>query len=158
MGVTLLFGIVLAAILGAIAWIDFHKMIVPDVLSALLAAGGLAYQWAIFPETLWLQALSGLVVFAAFWLIRRVHAVLTGRIGLGLGDVKMAGASAIWISPWNLPLFVFVASFCGLVFAIGRYMLNGRPAAARQPFGPFLAAGLFLTWIGEQQIPYLRGL
>lgn len=158
MSVALLFGIVLAIILAAIAWVDFRKMIIPDLLSILLAAAGLAYQSAVSPGMLWIQAVSGVGVLAAFWLLRRVHAALTGRIGLGLGDVKMAGASAIWISPWNLPVFVFVASLCGLAFAVGRHMLNGRSAEARQPFGPFLAAGLFLTWIGEQQFLYLRAL
>lgn len=158
MSVAFLFGIVLAAILGAIAWVDFRKMIVPDILNALLAVSGLAYQWAISPATIWIQAVTGIFVLVAFWLLRRVHAAVTGRIGLGLGDVKMAGASAIWISPWNLPVFVFVASLCGLAFAVGRHMLNVRSAEARQPFGPFLAAGLFLTWIGEQQFLYLRAL
>lgn len=159
MGVAVSFGVVLAVVLGAIAWIDIRRMIIPDALNVLLAAGGVAYQWMASPATLWVQVVSGAGMFAAFWLIRRVHAAATGRIGLGLGDVKMAGASAIWISPWNLPLFVFLASFCGLAFALCRHLMNDRLSATkRQPFGPFLAAGLFLTWIGEQQIPYLRGL
>ena len=114
MGVAVSFGVLLAVVLGAIAWIDMRRMIVPDALNLLLAAGGVAYQWMASPATLWVQVLSAAGVFAAFWLIRRVHAAVTGRIGLGLGDVKMAGTSAIWISPRNQPLFVFVASLLGL--------------------------------------------
>ena len=156
---TIAFGLTLAAILGAIVWIDFRRMIIPDALNFALAAAGLAYQGLTTPDALWLHAAAGAGLFAVFWLVRRVHAAATGRIGLGLGDVKMAGASAIWIGPWNLPLFVFLSSFVALVFALGSQLRDGKsPATARRPFGPFLAAGLLLTFVGEQQFSYLRGL
>jgi hypothetical protein len=51
-----------------------------------------------------------------------------------------------------------VASSFGLAFAVGRHMLNGQPTGARQPFGPFLAAGVLLTWIAERQFLYFLEL
>lgn len=158
MGAPVIFGVLLIAILGAIAWSDLRRMIVPDRLNLALAATGLAYQLFAAPAAPWLHAATGAVALAAFWLVRRVHAAATGRIGLGLGDVKMAGAAAIWISPWNLPLFVFVASAAALAVATGRHLLYRRLSAdTRQPFAPFLGAGLLVTWLAEQQNPSLGG-
>jgi leader peptidase (prepilin peptidase) / N-methyltransferase len=156
----IVFGIVLAALLGAIAWIDFQRLIIPDALNLGLAAAGLAYQAQVSTASLWLNAATGAAIFSALWLIRRAHSNATGRIGLGLGDVKMAGASAVWLNPWNLPAFIFIASFSALIFALGRRMLpqNGTSIETRYAFGPFLAAGLLLTWLGEQQFPYLAML
>jgi leader peptidase (prepilin peptidase)/N-methyltransferase len=152
MSVAAAFWIILPAILVAIAWVDLKKMTIPDGLNLALAATGLIYQALISPDTLWVQVSAGVALLMAFWSIRRAHSKLTGRIGLGLGDVKMVGASAIWISPWNFPVFIFAASFVALIFAAGRHILDpARPANARQPFGPFLAAGLWLTWVGERQ-------
>jgi leader peptidase (prepilin peptidase)/N-methyltransferase len=156
----IVFGIVLAALLGAIAWIDSHRLIIPDALNLGLAAAGLAYQAQVSTAFLWINAATGAAIFSALWLIRRAHSNATGRIGLGLGDVKMAGACAVWLNPWNLPAFIFIASFSALVFALGRRMppQNGPSIETRYPFGPFLATGLLLTWLGEQQFPYLAML
>lgn len=154
----LFFGIALSAILAAIVWIDFRRLVIPDALNLALAATGLVYQASVSPDFFWVQAAVGAAVLILFWLIRRAHTAGTRRIGLGLGDVKMAGASAIWLSPWNLPLFVFAASFSALIFAVGRHLLRkDLTAATRQPFGPFLSAGLFLTWLGEQHFSTLQG-
>jgi prepilin signal peptidase PulO-like enzyme (type II secretory pathway) len=159
MSYALLFGITLTIILGGIVWVDSRKMIIPDVLNGALAGTGLAYQVLASPGAIWFHVATGLAAAAVFWLIRRIHASSTGRVGLGLGDVKMAGASAIWLSPWNLPLFVFVASVSALIFAAGRHLLRkDLSASLRQPFGPFLSAGLLLTWLGEQHFPHLLGL
>jgi prepilin signal peptidase PulO-like enzyme (type II secretory pathway) len=159
MGMPLIFGIVLVAILSAISWIDIRRMMVPDTLNLALAAAGLAFQSLASPAPLWLHTATGAAMLATFWLVRHMHAAATGRIGLGLGDVKMAGAAGIWISPWSLPLFVFAASSAALAFMAGRHVLHQRIAAdTRQPFGPFLSAGLLLTWLAEQQFPSLRGL
>jgi leader peptidase (prepilin peptidase) / N-methyltransferase len=154
-----LFGIVLTVILAAIVWIDFQKLIIPDALNFALAATGIAYQSVVSPELLWVQLAAGIAVLAVFWLIRRIHTAATGRIGLGLGDVKMAGASAIWLSPWNLPAFVFAASISALVLTVGRHFLRKDLSAdTRQPFGPFLSAGLLLIWFCEQYFSTFQGL
>lgn len=154
-----LFGLILTVILSAIVWIDFQKLIIPDALNFALAATGLAYQLVVSPELFWTQLVTGIAVLAVFWLIRRIHAAVTGRIGLGLGDVKMAGASAIWLNPWNLPVFVFAASVSALILTVCRRLLRKDFSAnTRQPFGPFLSAGLLLTWLGEQYFSTLQGL
>jgi len=152
MNATGLFSVFLVLLLGAIAWTDFRKLTIPNPLNLLLAGTGLAYQW-IFSESSALTHLAaGAAVGAAFWTIRRIHSDITGRLGLGLGDVKMAGASAIWLNPWDLPLFVFEASAAALIYTLSRQLYGiGISLNARQPFGPFLAVSLLLTWLAERQ-------
>lgn len=147
------FSLALASILLAITWIDWRRLVIPDALNLCLAVTGCMFQASASPiGAWWLHAGMGASVFAVFWLLRRAHQAATGRIGLGLGDVKMAGAAAIWIDPWNLPLLVFAASFSALAFTLLRELAAGGEVVRerRQPFGPFLAAALAMTWAGER--------
>ncbi|TIX25156.1 prepilin peptidase, partial [Mesorhizobium sp.] len=79
--------IALAIALAAISIADFRRQIIPDRLNLALAGIGLAYQMATDLDGLPVRLLFVAATFAAAWLIRRGHFLMTGRIGLGLGDV-----------------------------------------------------------------------
>jgi leader peptidase (prepilin peptidase) / N-methyltransferase len=146
---TLVFTLLLLATLGAISWVDVREMRIPDVLSGLLLAGGVAF-WLLSPGgSLALQASSALTLAVVLWLVRHGHARMSGQVGLGLGDVKMAGAGALWINPLSLPMFLFAASAAGLVYAMLR---REKTLHQRMPFAPFLSLGLFSCWIAEQYL------
>ncbi len=58
----------------------------------------------------------GLVVGPGILLaIRVLFERLRGAPGLGLGDVKFAGAAALWVGASGLPLLFFVASTATLI-------------------------------------------
>lgn len=144
---TIAFAILLVAILGALTWFDIRQMILPDELNAALGLSGLTYQWLSSADTLALQLGFSAATLAVFWLMRRAHFVATGRMGLGFGDVKMAGAAATWLNPLLLPAFVFVASCTALIWLLAKSVIGGPiHLNRRQPFGPFLAIGLAVTW------------
>jgi leader peptidase (prepilin peptidase) / N-methyltransferase len=146
MPILAVFTILLACLLSAISYVDFRQMRAPDWLNALLLLSGLAFWLVTTPGSLPSQILAGTGMAAALWFIRIAHARRTGRIGLGLGDVKMAGAGAVWINPMLLPFFVFSASASGLAYAL----CTGKTGQdQRLPFAPFLAVGLFSCWITE---------
>ncbi|QND63248.1 prepilin peptidase [Mesorhizobium loti] len=141
--------IALVAILCAISIADFRRQIIPDALNLALAGIGLAYQMAT--DGLPVHILFAAATFAAAWAIRRGHFLMTGRIGLGLGDVKMLAAAACWISPLLLPVLLFIASASALLFVGGQVVATGPAAAkARVAFGPFIAIGLGCSWALEQ--------
>jgi leader peptidase (prepilin peptidase)/N-methyltransferase len=144
-------GLVLAAILVAIAVADFRRQVIPDPLNMALAVSGLGFQLAVQRDNASMQLLIAAMTLAVFWALRRGHFLITGRIGLGLGDVKMLAAAALWINPLLLPVLLFVASAAALLFVGGQVIATG-PAAARMrvPFGPFIALGLGLSWMLEQ--------
>lgn len=153
MSMAFLFTALLTAILLAISYVDFREMRIPDGLSlALLVAGAVFWLAADF-KALPGQLLFSATVAALFWLVRQAHYQLSGRIGLGLGDVKMAGAGAVWIAPALFPLFLFAASFSGLAFALLRPLIfPGTVQMERVPFAPFLSLGLLLAWATEVTI------
>lgn len=143
--------IALAAILVAIAIADFRRQVIPDGLNLALAGIGLAYQVATDANGLPVHILFAAATFAAAWAIRRGHFLMTGRIGLGLGDVKMLAAAACWIGPLLLPVLLFIASASALLFVGGQVVATGPAAArARVAFGPFIAIGLGCSWALEQ--------
>jgi leader peptidase (prepilin peptidase)/N-methyltransferase len=141
--------IALVAILCAISIADFRRQIIPDALNLALAGIGLAHQMAT--DGLPVHILFAAATFAAAWAIRHGHFLMTGRIGLGLGDVKMLAAAACWISPLLLPVLLFIASASALLFVGGHVLATGPAAArARVAFGPFIAIGLGCSWALEQ--------
>lgn len=143
--------IALAAVLAAISITDFRRQIIPDGLNLALACIGLLYQLAADANGLPVQILFAAATFAAAWLLRRGHFLMTGRIGLGLGDVKMLAAASCWISPLLLPVLLFIASASALLFVGGQVVATGPAAArARVAFGPFIAIGLASSWALEQ--------
>ncbi|HLP66339.1 MAG TPA: A24 family peptidase, partial [Rhizobium sp.] len=88
-------------------------------------------------------------LFAA---IRHIHAQLTGRIGLGMGDVKMAAAAGCWISGSELPFFLGISSLAGLGYVAVRLAAERR-TPERIPFGPFLGFGLVtLFFVDASQV------
>ncbi|PBC08195.1 A24 family peptidase [Mesorhizobium sp. WSM3859] len=144
-------GLVLANILMAIAVVDFRRQVIPDPLNIALAVSGFGFQMSVQRDNAVMQVLIAALTLAVFWALRRGHFLLTGRIGLGLGDVKMLGAAALWINPLLSPVLLFVASAAALLFVGGQVVAAG-PAAARMrvPFGPFIALGLACSWMLEQ--------
>ena len=149
--INITFGIALITILAAMAVADFRTMLIPDRLNIVLAGLGLLYQFALIKSLPVTAILFSAVVFASFWLIRTGYQHFRGAAGLGLGDVKMAGGSALWFSPWNLPIFLFAACFSALIFVVlSAHRSGGLDRAAKIPFGPFLGIGLAVTWVLEQ--------
>ncbi|TRC70738.1 prepilin peptidase [Mesorhizobium sp. WSM4310] len=151
--------VALAAVLAAISITDFRRQIIPDGLNLALAGIGLSYQLAADAEGVPVQILFAAATFAAAWLLRRGHFLMTGRIGLGLGDVKMLAAASCWISPLLLPVLLFIASASALLFVGGQVVATGPAAArARVAFGPFIAIGLGASWALEQFAGLAMGL
>lgn len=143
-------GFALLAIVIVIAIVDARAQIIPNELNLVLAATGVGFQWLVVGAFPIVAVLSGAGVFALFWLARTLHSRARGYTGLGFGDVKMAGAGAIWIGPSALPSFVLVSSAAGLAFVLIKSLWAGKlDLAERTPFGPFLALGLFATWAVE---------
>ncbi len=125
---------------------DFRSMIIPDWINALVLAGGVMYS----ARESWTAGASALtfsvIVFAFFWGVRRLHTARTGRVGLGMGDVKFAGAAAAWLSPLDFPLFLLGASFSALLYFAIAYRGHPDPHSVKVPFGPFLSISLLAVW------------
>lgn len=141
---------VLLTSLLIISLIDLEHRIIPDsisiggmILGVLLA---ILFQWAGKP---WLvsavDSMIGLVVGGAFlWGIAWGYEKLTGKEGMGFGDVKLvaffgahAGAQAALIS-------IFVGSLLGSLVGFFLIIVQKKDRRTAIPFGPFLSIGFFL--------------
>lgn len=156
-GQLVLFTAALAALLAAVAWIDFRRMIIPDPLNLALGAAGLAFVLVFRPAAIGWQVAGSLVVAGALLCVRTGFRHLRRTHALGLGDVKFAAAAALWISPWLLPQFILIASISALGYAAAASVATGTSRLGqRLPFGPFLALSMFTLFLIETILPRLE--
>lgn len=145
-GETMPWGCALGWLLLALAGADARSFRLPLPLTAALAGLGMAATAAIAPERLGLHALAALAGWAGLAAVAVAYRRLRRREGLGGGDALLLAAGGAWVGPEALPGIVAMASVSALAFAVATG--KGRPAADRPiPFGPFLAAGIWLSWL-----------
>jgi len=146
---------IFASVAIAVVFTDLDHMIIPDslVIAALLAAvlrEGLAV-WSGQMPLLSLHVpgtelavprfiAGGLVGLGVFVFIRAFSQVLFRREGMGLGDVKLAGAIGAMLVPGLALLSFGVAVAAGAVLGLALLALRVRRRMEYLPFGPFLAA------------------
>lgn len=141
-------GCLLGWALLALAWIDGATFWLPDVMTLPLVLAGLAATWWLQPWALTEHALAAAVGYALFRVVAWAYRRLRGREGLGEGDAKLFAAAGAWLGLAGLPPVLIGAATVGLLWA-GLSTLRGRrmAAATAMPFGPCLAAAIWLTWL-----------
>ena len=132
----------LIAILGATllttAIIDLKTQRLPDGLTLSVALAGLVGVSLDGIGTLLFGLACAGVAFLVLEGLRRAFFWGRKENGLGLGDVKLVTALAIWlglVTPWMLAL----ASIAGLIA-----VSLSRPKEGRLAFGPYIAAAGFV--------------
>lgn len=126
-------------ILMVLSLIDIENMILPDVLTYGLGFAGLALAvspWH-FQSTDLMASCAGLGAGASMVYL------LASAIpeGMGLGDVKLAGALGAWLGPAQVLQGLLWAFVLGGVFAALLLLLGRRKRKDHIPFGPFLCLG-----------------
>lgn len=147
-------GAVLAITMTAIAAIDRRRFLIPDklVLVALLfgflnAASG---EMVHLPTALLYAAMRGVVMAFLFFALRAAYRRLRGREGIGLGDVKLAGAAGVWLDWIDLAVAVDVAAVSALgVVLFQAWRGRSITASTPIPFGLFLAPAIWVAWLLE---------
>lgn len=136
--------VVLCVGLTAVAAIDLRTYRIPDWLSLPMIVSGLA--WAVFSGAPPASHVAGAAVgYASLALFGAVYFRRFGRDGLGLGDAKLFAAGGAWLGWQALPFVLLVASVGGLIFALAARRGRVEPRIA---FGPWLALGIWLGWLG----------
>jgi len=131
-----------------IALVDADELWLPDQLTfPLLASGLVAAVW--LPDRTLLEASLGVALgFTALWTIAGIYRRLRARDGLGGGDPILFGSVGAWVGWSGLPSVLLWASAAGLCWVLAR-RLAGRAVGPDEPlpFGPFIVAGGWLTWL-----------
>ncbi|MDI6853519.1 MAG: prepilin peptidase [Deltaproteobacteria bacterium] len=138
-----------AAALIVITFLDLEHLWIPDLITYPGILLGLVYS-LIFPHLTFAGALSGAVLGgASFYAVAWGYLRLTGREGLGGGDVKLMAMIGAFLGLRSLPWVVLISALLGSI-AGGLWIIAKRSKAAQTPipYGPFLgvAALVYLLW------------
>ncbi len=148
-----------SASLVVISFIDLHHKIIPDIISIPGIFLGLAVS-LIFDHIRWLDSLIGILGGGGFlFLIAIAFEKLTGKEGMGGGDVKLLAMIGAWMGWKTLPFIILISSLTGTVMGGGSLLIARQGLRVRIPFGPFLALGaLVYLFFGKELVSWYYGL
>ncbi len=130
----------LTSALIVISFIDLKHKIIPDSILILLFIVGVIYN-IINPE---LTILNSALGFFAVSVPLFILALITNG-GMGGGDIKLMAVVGIFLG-WKLVLIsLFIASLLGSIVGISLMLFKQIKRKEHIPFGPFLAAGIFIA-------------
>lgn len=135
---------------AAIAVHDLASLLIPDRYTAGIALITLFAWWfetGDFSILAW-RIGSGVALMFLLSLFNVAYGKLRGREGLGFGDIKLIGVSVILIGLAGVGAQIILACVAAFIFSVIRAIRLRRPlrAAARVPFGTFLAPALVIIW------------
>ncbi len=141
-------GAVFGWLLLALASLDLVAFWLPDRLTLLLAATGLASAALGIDPPLSERLIGGIAGFGTLWLVAFGYRRIRGRDGMGGGDPKLFGAIGLWLGWQMLPAVLLIASMIGLGVVLSA-LLKGRSMAADTalPFGALLAIAGYPAWL-----------
>jgi leader peptidase (prepilin peptidase)/N-methyltransferase len=142
-----------AAVLLALALIDWDTTVLPDALTLPLLWAGLAAAalgWTIaLPAALWGSIAGYLSLWSVYWLFK----LTTGKEGMGFGDFKLLAALGAWLGWQMIVPMLLLASVIGAAVGIGMKVAATLREGRYVPFGPFLAgAGLVVMFAGAPAV------
>lgn len=141
-------GLFFSAMLLAMTFIDADTQLLPDELTLPLLWAGLLFNWHYgfipLPNAL-LGAVAG---YLSLWTLGFCFKLLTGKDGMGGGDLKLLAALGAWLGIAVLPLIAFIAALVGLVAAVAMKAVKSQPIA----FGPALAIAGWIVFIANEQV------
>ena len=140
-----------ATTLVTISFIDLDHQIIPDVLSIPGIVAGLAA--AFIPGNVsWFDSIIGIIGGGGtLFLVGLIYEKLTGKQGMGGGDVKLLAMIGAWMGWRSLPFVLLVSSLTGAIIGSVFLLAAGKGYRVRIPFGPFLSLGaLFYIFFGPQ--------
>ncbi|MBT3347298.1 MAG: prepilin peptidase [Thiotrichales bacterium] len=133
----MLFGWTLLALL----FIDLEHQLLPDSLTQLLLWGGLLINSKAIFTTLNSSLWGAVLGYLSLWLILHIYRIITGRDGMGYGDLKLLAALGAWCGWEMLPQIILIASITGILISIPALLRSNKALTSAIPFGPFLAIG-----------------
>ena len=153
--ITIIFSLLLLYILYSISIEDMRTMLISENKLCILGFSGLIYLIFLgfsvekinIYDLILNNLFSMIFVFIIMYSIGIISYIFYGKKSLGIGDIKLASVSTIWLG--NELSFI---SLCISFFISAIYSLQGRlnkklKPLQQYPFAPFLSIGIFCSWI-----------
>lgn len=130
-----------SASLVVVSFIDLQHKIIPDILSLPGILIGLSAS-VILGHISWTESLIGIIGGGgSLYLVAVCFEKLTGKEGMGGGDIKLLAMIGAWMGWRPLPFIILISSMSGAIIGGGSLLLSRRGLRTRIPYGPFLAIG-----------------
>ena len=144
-------GYAFVAVLIWISVVDFEDYRIPNMASVLLLILGVI-QVSVWTTVTALETLLIACVWPIlFWVVSASYLKLRGRIGLGLGDVKLVAGLAVWVGFEGMITVVLFSSLAGiatiLLISFLRHDVKTSRSTMPVAFGPFLCFFAWVIWI-----------
>ena len=150
---------VFIAVLLLITFIDIDHQIIPDRLSLpgipLFFLLGL-----LLPFITWQDALIGILAGGGIlYGVALGYQLLTGRDGMGGGDIKLLAMIGAFVGWQGILFTLFAASAIGTIIGLLAMIRSKKGMRMAIPFGPFLSAGAVIDlFFGRGIISWYVGL
>ena len=135
---------VLFSMLLVLSVIDWRTFTIPNGINLVIFLLGVVR--LITDLDHWVSYVIGLVSVSLVFLL--MHLATHGN-GLGMGDVKLVAGAGLLLGWSSMLLAVVIGSLSGAIIHSVRMR---RGADRKLAFGPYLAAGIWITALGGQQI------
>lgn len=139
-----------AAVLVALAGIDWDTTLLPDSITLPLLWAGLvasALGWTLpLPDALWGAVAGYLSLWSVYWLFK----LTTGKEGMGFGDFKLLAALGAWLGIKMLLPIILAASLIGAIVGVAMKLSAALREGRYVPFGPFLAGAALVVMLAGQ--------
>lgn len=146
-GFPLMKALILASFLLVITYIDYdHQLILDKVLLCMAGAGALIE--CLTPSVGSLSIIAGSLAGGGLLLL----IAIASKGGMGGGDIKLAMVLGIYLGAKLTLLALFLAFVIGGVVAVFILLLKRKGRRDCIPFGPFIAAGAFLSLLYGQEL------
>jgi leader peptidase (prepilin peptidase)/N-methyltransferase len=128
------------AALIVVTFIDLDHQIIPDVISLPGIPVGFAAA-ALTGAPGWQSSLIGILLGGGIlWAVAEGYYRVTGREGMGGGDIKLLAMIGAFLGWRAVPITLVLGSLSGTVVGLVFILAKGRDSRTPIPFGPFLAA------------------
>jgi len=145
--------------LVVITFIDIEHQIIPDEISLPGIVIGFAFSFFL-PWQSWLNSLFGILLGGgSLLLVAYGYQWLTGKEGMGGGDIKLLAMMGAFLGWKSISFIIFASSLVGSVVGISMMLVQKKDSKLAIPFGPYLALGsIIYIFYGRQLIQWYFGL
>ncbi|MBI3752546.1 MAG: prepilin peptidase [Deltaproteobacteria bacterium] len=147
---------IFAASLLVITFIDLKYQIIPDVISLPGIIVGFLVSYFL-PHGMLNSIIGILAGGGSLFLVAFGYQLITGREGMGGGDIKLLAMIGAFLGWKAVIITIFTGSFIGAVVGSALMLAKGKDTKYAIPFGPFLVIGaLIALFCGKTLMKWFR--
>ena len=145
--------------LVVITFIDIEHQIIPDEISLSGIVVGFVLSFFLKGHT-WLNSLLGILLGGgSLLLVAYSYQRITGKDGMGGGDIKLLAMMGAFLGWKAVPFIIFASSLIGTLIGVSIMLIQKKDTKLAIPFGPYLAFGAVLyIFYGRSLIRWYLGL